>query len=89
MRRPDGRIVERVRVPVDLVDAVAREAVTRGIDFETCAGDLIAESLPDALREVAEALLVVSAVPEIGDGPTRRLPIAEQRAEPELSDADE
>ena len=57
MRRHDGRIVERVRLPLDLVDAVRCEADLRGVDFDTCAGDLVAEALPDALREAAEALL--------------------------------
>ena len=45
MRRTDGRIVERVRLPLDLVDAVAIEADRRGVDFDTCAGDLVAEAL--------------------------------------------
>jgi len=57
VRRHDGRIVERVRLPLDLVDAVRCEADLRGVDFDTCAGDLVAEALPDALREAAEALL--------------------------------
>jgi hypothetical protein len=57
VRRHDGRIVERVRLPLALVDAVRCEADLRGIDFDTCAGDLVAEALPDALREAAEALL--------------------------------
>jgi hypothetical protein len=57
VRRHDGRIVERVRLPLDLVDAVGCEADLRGVDFDTCAGDLVAEALPDALREAAEALL--------------------------------
>ena len=57
MRRHDGRIVERVRLPLDLVDAVRCEADLRGVNFDTCAGDLVAEALPDALREAAEALL--------------------------------
>jgi hypothetical protein len=57
MRRPDGRIVERVRLPAQLIDDVAREAKRRGQPFEDVAGDLVAEALPEALREAAEALL--------------------------------
>jgi hypothetical protein len=57
MRRPDGRVVERVRLPVSLIDEVTREAERRGQSFEEVAGDLVAEALPGALQEAAEALL--------------------------------
>jgi len=57
VRRPDGRVVERVRLPVLLIEDVAREAERRGQSFEDVAGDLVAEALPEALREAAEALL--------------------------------
>jgi hypothetical protein len=57
MRRPDGRVVERVRLPVSLIDEVTREAERRGQPFEEVAGDLVAEALPGALQEAAKALL--------------------------------
>jgi hypothetical protein len=57
VRRPDGRVVERVHLPVLLIEDVAREAERRGQSFEDVAGDLVAEALPEALREAAEALL--------------------------------
>jgi hypothetical protein len=40
-----------------LIEDVAREAERRGQSFEDVAGDLVAEALPEALREAAEALL--------------------------------
>jgi hypothetical protein len=63
VRRTDGRIVERVRLPLDLVDAVAIEADRRGVDFDTCAGDLVAEALPQALAEAAKAVLRTNDAP--------------------------
>jgi len=68
VRRADGRIVERVRLPFDLVDAVANEADRRGVDFDTCAGDLVAEALPQALAEAAEAVLRTNDAPDIARG---------------------
>jgi len=68
VRRPDGRIVERVPLPLDLVDAVTIEADRRGIDFDTCAGDLVAEALPQALAEAAEAVLRTNDAPNIARG---------------------
>jgi len=68
VRRPDGRIVERVRLPLDLVDAVAIEADRRGVEFDTCAGDLVAEALPQALAEAAEAILRTNDAPDIARG---------------------
>ena len=72
MRRPDGRIVERVRLPAQLIDDVAREAKRRGQPFEDVAGDLVAEALPEALREAAEALLAAGreALMRNDHGPT-------------------
>jgi hypothetical protein len=57
MKRPDGRVIERVRLPVLLIEDIVREADRRGQSFEDVAGDLVAEALPEALGEAAEALL--------------------------------
>jgi len=63
MRDAAGRIVERVTLPVDLIKRVEAEAARRGTDFATTAGDLVAEALPEALREAAEALLFPNGRP--------------------------
>ena len=78
LRRPDGRVVERVRLPVPLIDDIAREAERRGQPFEDVAGDLVAEALPEALREAAEALLAEGRA-----SLTRNTPEPESRGAPD------
>ena len=52
-----GRLVEKVKLPPELVVAVRQEALRRGQPVERVAGDLIAEALPAALAEAATNLL--------------------------------
>jgi hypothetical protein len=73
-----GRLVERVKLPADLVDALEAEAGRQGKPPEVLAGDLVASVLPDALAEAARAALEYShrelakAYPEQTNG--RELP---------------
>jgi hypothetical protein len=56
MRR-EGRVVERVRMPTDLIAALVCEADRRRQPLSRVAGDLVAEVLPSALAEAAADLL--------------------------------
>jgi len=66
MRTADGRLVGPVRVPPDLFAAIEAEAARRGVSVGRCAGDLIAEVLPDALAETARELLCQHATTSPG-----------------------
>jgi len=67
MRTADGRLVGPVRVPPELFAAVEAEAARRGVSVGRCAGDLIAEVLPEALAETTRELLTRhAATPPLG-----------------------
>lgn len=51
MRRSDGRLIERIPLPVDLFEEAERRAAIAGIDVATYLGDLIAAELPLAMAE--------------------------------------
>jgi len=57
MRTSEGRLVGSLRVPPELFAAIEAEAVRRGVSVGRCAGDLVAEVLPEALAETARELL--------------------------------